>query len=551
MAGLKNPWIGYIERSYEQAKKAIFDKMPYRIPEITDHTENDIFVKMISIWCGILEQLNYYIDSRAREIFLSTLRRFSSAVKQAKSADYRVKGTNSASVDLTFYINAPTTDDIIIPIGTEVKTKEGIQYFTTEIGTITIGNLQVIIPASQQILKSNIDLGTTTNQKSQVFEMEEDVVDSSIQITINGENYTPVESLSFTESTDKVFFASINEDAKMTIEFGDDVNGMIPENPYSVVATYYTSSGALGNVGPGNITELVSSITVPSGIILLVNNVYDASGGVSIESTEDLQRRIPKSTRTNLRAVTDQDYIDTAELVNGVAKAGVQYECKNPMYVYIVPNGGGEASSTLKKRVENYFEDKRINTVKVVARSAGDVRILFEIDVAILRNANRLQTVSLVVENITSFLSAENQKIKGTVNIGDIYEVVENTIGVDYSEIKKMTTQSSAIAVDDAPQLVWNRETLTGSTTTVNWKIIIISSTEFHLYKENQFLGIFDIGVEVVQTEIKFTVIDDSYSVDDTWTFITYKYFGSVSILDMSIPTSDSSNIVINSSGGI
>ena len=65
MAGLKNPWIGYIERSYEQAKKAIFDKMPYRIPEITDHTENDIFVKMISIWCGILEQLNYYIDSRA------------------------------------------------------------------------------------------------------------------------------------------------------------------------------------------------------------------------------------------------------------------------------------------------------------------------------------------------------------------------------------------------------------------------------------------------------------------------------------------------------
>lgn len=551
MAQAVNGWIGYVDRSYEQSKKSIFDKVPYRIPEITDHTENDIFVKMISIWCGILEQLNYYIDSRAREIYLSTLRRFASAVKIAKSYDYRIKGTNPASVDLRFFINSTSGTIINIPEGTELKTKEGIQFFTTAAGSIAVGDLQTIIPAVQQILKNNITIGTTTTEKSQVFEMETNVVDSSIEITINNENWTPVESLAFANATDKVFFPSIDENLVMSIEFGDGINGAIPPDGQPVVAIYYTSSGASGNVGPGAISELISTITTPSGIILQVSNTFDASGGVDIESVADLQRRIPKANRTNYRAVTDQDYIDIAEMVNGVTKAGVTYKCKNPVAIYIVPNGGGQASETLLKSVVNYFENKRINTTKVVAFSAGDVRILLEINVKVLRDSNRIQTYNRVIANLTDFLSETNQEIKGSVALGDIYQVVENTQGVASSTVIKMTILPAAIAVGTAPILLWDREIQPTSTTSVQWKIKIISSTQFQLIKNNQFQGIFTIGTQVVTPEIVFTINANGYSVSNTWTFITYKFYGDVELLDLSIPTSDPENIQINAIGGI
>lgn len=74
MANLMNIWVSYLDRSYQQIKDRVLVKMASRVPEITDRTETNIFVRMISIWAGFVEQLNYYIDNWGRESFVSTAR---------------------------------------------------------------------------------------------------------------------------------------------------------------------------------------------------------------------------------------------------------------------------------------------------------------------------------------------------------------------------------------------------------------------------------------------------------------------------------------------
>ena len=97
---LLNPgWIGFFDRTYDQIKSNILLKFP-AIPEITDLSETNPWVKGVSVWSAIAEGLGYYIDSHAREFYVTQAQEFSSGVKSAKLFDYRVRGPVAASVTL-------------------------------------------------------------------------------------------------------------------------------------------------------------------------------------------------------------------------------------------------------------------------------------------------------------------------------------------------------------------------------------------------------------------------------------------------------------------
>lgn len=548
---LKNSWIGLIERDYYSAKTAIINKLSYLLPEMTDHTEANPLIKTIDIFCGILEQTNYYIDTRAREVYLSTLRRFTSALKIASSYDYRVKGVTAATVDLKFFVLNPTPSPITIPAGTEVKTKDNIQFFTISNATINTGELVVTVPAVQRVLVSNQILGTSDGTKFQQFEIAENVEDGTIQIIVDANNYTPVDSFITQQSDDYVFIGSINKNVKMAVEFGDGINGVIPPAGQNVICTYYTSSGALGNKAEKTITEIVSVIPTPTGFTLFCENVNRSSGGSDIESIDELRKRIPKSIRTNNRAVTNQDYIDIAEMVSGVASAGINYNCGKTVDVYVAPNGGGTASNFLLRSVNNYFETRRMVTTKINALSAGDVRVLFVIDLVVLQGFNRAETVTNVKENLKSFLSTLKQKIKGTVALGNVYEVIENTPGVESSEVKIMSVLPFALPRGTSPALNWDKEVLEGSIDTNKWTIKMNSPTTYLLFRNNSYLGVFNVGQEYTFTEIKFTVNSGAYTSGNMWDFVTYKAFGTFTLIDNSIATTQDENITINATGGI
>lgn len=548
---LKNPWIGYNERDYFTAKTSILNKLKYLLPEMTDHTESNPFVKLVSLWCGILEHLNYYIDRKAQEVYLVTLRRFKSALKIARGYDYRVKGTNPATVDLRFYLNAAATAVINIPTGSQINTKSGVPFYIVTGGSIAIGEFEITLPAIQRQFVPSATFGVSDGNVFQEFEIGQDVVDNSISIIVAGDNYTPIETISGAQATDMVFVGSLNENERMAVEFGDGINGFIPPAGQSITGSYYTSLGTEGNQPENTITEIISAITVPSGLVLRVQNLSRSAGGVDSENVNDLKKRVPKSIRTNERAITKQDFSDTAEMVNGVAKAADNYSCGTIIPMHIVPVGGGEASETLKLAVRNFFENRRPITFTIEVFSAGDVRIIFEILLRVLPNFNRQDTAQLVEDNIVDYMSEENQQIKGEVRIGNIYQVIENTPGVDYCEVQLMTVLPAAIAKGAAPVLNWDRSILSGSTTTSKWLLKITGVSTYVLFRNNNFVGNFDFDTEYNLTDLMINVHPGGYSVSDQWLFTTYNYNGSVTITDLSIPTTQANNITITATGGI
>lgn len=551
---ITNPgWAGYFDRSYDQLKANILTNFQSLVPEITDHTETNPWVKGISIWSAIAEMLGYYIDNNAREYFLPVAREFSSAVKLAKAYNYRVKGATPASVVLRFFSNIPATGNINIPIGTKCKTTNGEVFTTTAAGIILMGTTYIDVPAKQWEAVLNIALGNSDGTADQIFVLEEDVADGSVSVKVDVITYTAQDTFFLSVSTDTHFVAGLQEDTKMMIEFGDDINGKIPAAGLAVIASYYVTLGDGGRVGAGKITTIVSVISVPGSEIITVSNAAQATGGSPYEGLSKLQKRVPLSIRTKYRAVTYQDFIDLAELVGGVERSGVDFDCDLSEFVniYIVPDGGGLASAPLLVDVYDFISIRDIINIRILVQPSGVLNLILNADVNALPGFSNSAVMADVKTAILNFFLPSNQEIKGRVILGDLYQVIEGVTGVNYSNItlilpipyaQNLTTPSNV--------LNWTRAIQPGSVSTSKWLIRFITISQFELYKDEDFMGSFPVDTDIIETEINFHVTGN-HVAGDNYQFYTYAYNNSVLIMEPSIAATELGNLTINVSGGV
>lgn len=548
---LENTWVGYIQRSYLQIKNAILLKFPQEVPELTDHTDNNIFVRMVGVWAGLTEQLGYYIDNAAKETFLSTAQKYESAIKIAKTFDYRIRGIKSATADVTFTLLNPMSVDYLIPSRTKVSTVDGIPFITISDQVILAGNTEKVIPCKQEVLVSTELLGTSNGLKNQKFELTNNIVDKSVQIIINSEAWIFQETLAYSNSTDKHYTTSTNEDGNLEIIFGDNIQGRIPANTIQIFVSYSTSSGSLGNLAEHSITILTTNLTFPETNSITVDNLNRASGGADLESLADLKKRIPLSIRTLNRAVTWQDYQDIAELQPGVESAGVVFKCGKTVDVYIVPEGGGIASETLLEEVRDaYYDETRMVTTQVRVLAAGEIALKIQIELKVLNTFNKTVTENLVKSNLIQYVNQTNRKVSGSIEIGNLYEIVENTRGVQHSKISLIQALPYARISSGISVLDWTRILKPGSTTNTRWEIKVNSTGEYELTKNGIYAGTHTIGTLINLPEIEFTVNPQSYLVGDSWEFYTYPYNDSIQLEEPSVFALYNTNIQINSTGG-
>lgn len=549
-----NTWLKYTDRSYQQIKDSVLTRVQALVPEITDHTESNLFVKLASIWAALIEMLGYYVDNQARETHLLTARLYRSGIQEAHNSDYRVKARRPATANLLFTISAVAGVPVNIPTGTIVETASGKQFHTINGGTIPIGQTSVIIAAEQidSIVTGSI-LGVSAGTNNQSFEITDlDYTDQSVSITVAGLGWLNKQTLGYENGTQKAFVQTINQQGKPIVQFGDNFNGAVPAIGQNIVASYRRCAGADGNVEANSITQLVSAVTLPSGLTLTITNPDRASGGAEIESLEDIRYRLPRAVRTLLRAVNEQDYIDLAEIANGVARAGVIFNCGKEIEIYIVPEGGGVASGALLTSTYNWLDDKRMITTKVVVYPAGEVHLQLVIDLRVRSSYQNVSTAALVRSNLADFISYKYQKIGGSVQLSDIYEVIENTVGVEYSKVVTMVAVPCARPILGTPvPLVWTRQTMPASGALNRWTIGMISATTFQLFKNNLFVGTFAVGTLVTQPEVEFTITAGGYVMGHQWEFLTYPYFGTLVLSEPSLLVSLPTDIVINATGGL
>ena len=558
---LDNKWVTYLDRSYKSIKTSILNRVKTIVPEMTDLSESNLFVILVSIFSGLIEQINYYVDNIARESYITTARRYSSIVKLTRLIDYRIRAKISAKVDIRITVMGEDglpvnlNNNYIIPIGTIFSDSSGVEFITTKAVTLFANSSFCIVGARQSKTITNNAIGTTNTYENQKFRLSDNYEHNTLQITINSETWELRDTLAFSGSTDKHFIVDINEYKEAYVVFGDGVNGAMPLAGQVIYATYYETQGINGNIDANTITTLVSElelpIQVPAVSYFSVVNSVASSGGVNEEDLERIRRHAPLSLRTLERAVTRKDYKDIAELIPGIGKAAVKIDnITKRIIIYVAPEGGGTANNTLLQTVVDEFEVKGMIGPQVIAMASGETFLRINMTVTAKFRRDPQETLSDIYAALIDKFGFNNSDVNRSIRVSDIISLIDNLDKVDFLTLNSLTTKPYPRIVDGVNPLENNWRVLVTDKSTYNskWRIITVSTTLANIYKTDQY------GYETKDGELTIHATDPgsttytsqdeslelaiwgSFTMGDSWEFYTYPYNGDLVFQDYTIP---------------
>lgn len=492
--GITNKWLNPYQRSYQQIKAKLVeslmglkDKDGQKL--ITDYSEGNILIIILSLFAAIAEVLHYYVDNMARETFLSTARRYDSVVKHGALVDYHARAAIAATVDVI--LSRSITGNSIgakltIPQGTLFTDQSGNSWLSardvtwySNVTTCKVPIIQhekyttsalnnMVIPTGDRV---QLNLGTLPNGK--YYEH------GSMSLQIGGESWVLVETFAKSKPTDKHFMVSVDESLNPYIMFGDGTFGKKPAAGAKITnVVFYLTNGSQGNVKSNTITS-VPSVISSSITDATVSNAYDAGGGSNYENFTMLKEHIPLSVKTLGVAITKEDFESLAMLVDGVNKAKADYECGRKLTVYISPDGGAVASSELISRVYNLLSQRAPMTTWLKVKSAGKVQIILEMDVTGKKSYKTAEIQTQILTALYNAYSPEQAEIGGSVRVSDIYALIDNLSTIDYLHLTKFYIKPWPTTIYGNKELALGQFKLNKATGSMTYFITFNSSTTF------------------------------------------------------------------------
>lgn len=492
--GITNKWLNPYQRSYQQIKaKLVESLMGLKDPQgqklITDYSEGNILIIILSLFAAIAEVLHYYVDNMARETFLSTARRYDSVVKHGALVDYHARAAIAATVDVI--LSRSITGNSIgakltIPHGTLFTDSSGNSWLSardviwySNVTTCKVPIIQherytasalnnMVIPTGDRVI---LNLGTLPNGK--YYEQ------GSMSLQIGGETWVLVDTFAKSKPTDKHFMVSVDEALNPYIMFGDGTFGKKPAAGAKITnVVFYLTNGTQGNVKSNTITS-VPSVISSSIMDATVSNAYDAGGGSNYENFTMLKEHIPLSVKTLGVAITKEDFESLAMLVDGVNKAKADYECGRKLTIYISPDGGAVASSELINRVYNLLSQRAPMTTWLKVKSAGKVQIILEMDVTGKKSYKTAEIQTQILTALYNAYSPEQAQIGGSVRVSDIYALIDNLSTVDYLHLTKFYIKPWPTTIYGNKELNLGQFKLNKAKGSMTYYITFNSSTTF------------------------------------------------------------------------
>lgn len=441
-----NSWLTPYQRSFNSIKQQILSKMRVNVPEITDYTEGNILVMIISIFSAIAEVIHYYMDNIARETFFTTARRYSSLYRHAKLVDYHIKAGVPASTDLTLYTSDGKSlgEEIIIPIGTKWTSRDGKVWINTKSFTWNPAFKSIKVPVTQKYLaKQEVNLGVITYRGMNIelgnIPADQFYVEGSMTLYIDGETWTLVDTFAYSGPFDKVYKVELNDSLVPTIYFGDNINGIMPSINSKLTGSYYLTYGAASNIEEDSFSQVPAEIQslIPTKR-LKIKQESAASGGSNYEGFEALKRRVPLSIKTLGVAITKEDYEAIAMLQEGVLKAYVNYICGRYVQVFIVPDNYGVASNWLIGQVRDKLVASKVITTNIQVFPVYVAKLRFQLEVFGNKSFTSLEIKNQIQEALLKKYSWENAELSNIIKLSDVYALIDNLPVVDYVNINSM-----------------------------------------------------------------------------------------------------------------
>ena len=468
--------IDYIDKDYSSVEDALINFATIQFGPgtsanrlWTDFNLSSFSRNWLDIVAYVSDVFFFYFDVQATQAYLQTAT-INSAVQDIADQFGFVPATASSSSGLaTLTFNAAGT----VPRGSRLQATSGVQFFTTTATVASVaGNYSVNVLQGQLNTENFVSVGLQNEQlnlKSQnivVDQTNSNPLDITPQVTVNGNTYTLVSTFILSNGTDtppvldvtgaviggggRVFELNQRADGTQYVEFGDGTFGRQLQPNETVVVSYRSGGGSVGDIPAQTLTTLLD--TYP--FVNSVTNAAAFTGGTDAQTIPQLQQLIPASLRTLERAVTDQDYADIL-LANfpQVQLASAEQNTTQPgidVNVYVVPSGATitpiTANVPLLSSLTSFLDLRKMVTVQFQILNANGIDFLVTLEVHITNTSSQSAVKANIITVLQNYFNLQTGGPTGTglgfqadVLIEDISTLIKGVTGISRFEFRKFT----------------------------------------------------------------------------------------------------------------
>jgi len=272
----------------------------------------------------------------------------------------------------------------------------------------------------------------------------------------------------------------------------NETYGLAPSNT-TLTVTYLAGGGATANVQTGELTQIVNSSAIFAGATnpsiaptylasLATSNATPAIGGGDGDTTEQLRLNIAASFPSQMRAVTQQDYLGFALGMPGkfgqVAKAYItkdsvlfgQYQSnqpgeRDPIAVSLYALGFNQAGhldalpSALVQNLQTYIGQYRMLTDSLTIKSAYIVNIGVNFDITLRPDYSARETIANCLTQLKSYFSIDNWQINQPIILSEVYTLLDQVDGVQ--TVKSVAISNLSAADGDYSQYSYDIQAAT------------------------------------------------------------------------------------------
>jgi len=458
--------VDYTDKDFDSLRARMVALIGSVFPKWTDFEILSFGNIMMELTCFVGDVLTFYQDAQANESRWATATRLRSIISLAKLIGYEVPGRSAATATVTFYTTEVPSADVVIPMGTIVRTKAAPDSIDFElISAVTIAAESDPPEINGTVVNGRIRTETfdSSERPDQEYILtyypfsDEAAGSSVIGVVTDAGGWDRVSSFLESESDDFHFMVSVDSDERARIRFGDGINGAIPAG---VITVYYVSGGgADGNVEDGALEIVDGSFHDSEGgfVQVFVKDATAGSGGTDRPTVADVRLLAPATIRAPRTTVAREDFEIHALEVTGIARAlmltsdqdGTLDE--NYGILYVIPTGGGTASESLREAVYVNTTVTKPSTVtfRLDVASATFKTINVAAAVYFSFGADPTTTADAIRAALTAFFALEddagNQNTNvdfgfnfkdadgnpaGEVALSDVFNVIRDTAGV-------------------------------------------------------------------------------------------------------------------------
>lgn len=445
MTDVRGVTVDYTDVGYEALRSSMLAIARRTLPEWTDHSENDLGVLLVELMAYASDLTLYYQTRIAAQLFPATSDEPQALVQLLRLIGHELRPPSPATADLALAVAADAVLPLAVPARTSfaVTTAAGQQLrfesddavlvTASDLGPVEQGGVRRFFPlsvAEGRTVTAEV-VGASDGSAGQLFELAQSpVVAGSIEIAVAEPGGTTlwheVPSMAYSSPAERVFIVQRAADGRVTIVFGDDVNGRAPRQgtpttPAHVMVTYRVGGGPHGNLPAG------SRLTCALPDVRFAEAVAGASGGARAEDLEKARVLAPRIFRTQERAVTAGDHVDLALATPGVGKAVAVATGWNEIDLYVAPvDRVADPGEALRRDLLAVFEQIRMTATTVHVRGPQPVPIHLRADVRAEPHYRQQEVRTAVEESVGALLAFNVVDFGQDVFLSRVYDAAQS-----------------------------------------------------------------------------------------------------------------------------